>query len=269
MYQKHPKPLSSSLFAGGYEDFLDPPRTSNTRTVKPDRDSLLEDLMYYWNIDESHNFDARDPSLVSISRYPLQIAAREWINYVAVMSHSVKQYEYDSNDFRDFARVHVDLKELQRWRRRTMASQQKMRAVTTFLRCAQAFEMKKDRLQWNLILADYEYISENIESCGRLLENMVPVVQILDSRRSFAETATTTRLTTMALIFFPLGLFASMFSMTDRFAPGKSLFWVYFVVAVPICAVVYFLARPRPWMLRVWNSFHIGKARGDAGNSAV
>ena len=73
---------------------------------------------------------------------------------------------------------------------------------------------------------------------------MTSLIQIIDSQRSFAETANITRFTYLALVFVPLTFVASIFSMNDRFAPGGKIFWLYFATAVPMCVVVFFVARP-------------------------
>ena len=85
------------------------------------------------------------------------------------------------------------------------------------------------------LIEDYKHISTNINECGRRLESMLPVftslAQIMDSRRSFAETANISRLTILALTFVPLTFVSSLFSMNAINSPGGSYFWVYFVVA--------------------------------------
>ncbi|PVH90834.1 hypothetical protein DM02DRAFT_508286, partial [Periconia macrospinosa] len=69
-----------------------------------------------------------------------------------------------------------------------------------------------------------------VEDFGRRLETMLPVVtslvQVIDSRRSFDETANVSRLTVMALAFVPLTYVSSLFSMSEKLGPGGSLFWV-------------------------------------------
>lgn len=45
----------------------------------------MEDLMYYWQMERPRSFHEKDPSLLSMSYYPLKIVAAEWINYAAVM----------------------------------------------------------------------------------------------------------------------------------------------------------------------------------------
>jgi Mg2+ and Co2+ transporter CorA len=45
-------------------------------------------------------------------------------------------------------------------------------------------------------------------------------------------------LTSLGLIFLPLSFSASLFSMSDRYAPGGPDFWIYFVVSFPLLCFV-------------------------------
>ena len=134
-----------------------------------------------------------------------------------------------------------DMKDLQTWRRRVMNSQQRIKALLIFL---QKFDTNEAHYLWE----DFQYISAMVAECGRLLETTIPLVtsyvQIIDSRRAFAEATNVTRLTTLALAFVPLSFISSLFGMKDVHAPGGGLFWVYFAVAVPVTLVVHLIARP-------------------------
>lgn len=48
-------------------------------------------------------------------------------------------------------------------------------------------------------------------------------------------------LTSMATIFIPISLVAAVFSMGGEFAAGKSLFWVFWVLAIPVALLGCFL----------------------------
>jgi Mg2+ and Co2+ transporter CorA len=211
--------------------------------------NLKSDLEHYWKADV-HDYSISTPTLLSLSCYPLQIVAREWVNYIAVMSYSVKEYEPKSGQMQN-PDTEMDLKELQRWRRRALSSQQKIGAGLRFIRHDTPGEPEASRAQWEDHKEDWEYNSQELRACSALLENMAQVAQIVDARRSAEETRNTTRLTTLALIFFPLSLFASIFSMTDKFSPGKRLFGVYFAVAIPVCLILYFIVRP-PKAVEEW-----------------
>jgi Mg2+ and Co2+ transporter CorA len=165
------------------------------------------------------------------------------------MHRSIKQYEYSNNELPSFLhqleKLNSDMHALQSWRRRSMSSQQKVRAVARLLRSSEASDLRSE--SYTSLIEDYEHIAANMDECGRRLESMLPVVtslvQIVDSRRSFAETANISRLTILAFVFVPLTFVSSIFSMNADHGPGGRHFWVYFAVALPVTLVVYLIAR--------------------------
>lgn len=251
--------LDFTHFLGGYEDFLDPPSADSDFRFKggPERKCLFDDLLYYWSRECPIPFDLQDPPLLHLAYYPLRIIAAEWISYLTVMHHTVKEYEYTVEDlptlFQQLDRLNSDLRALQSWRRRCSSSQQKIRSVARFIR---HFEKPATQwTHWNLIAQDYEQLAISVGDFGHQFERMLPVVtsmvQIADSRRSFAETANVNRLTCLALVFVPLTFTTGLFSMNSENAPGSPGFWVFFAVAVPLTIAVYVIARPPRTELKI------------------
>jgi Mg2+ and Co2+ transporter CorA len=71
-------------------------------------------------------------------------------------------------------------------------------------------------------------------------------------------------LTSLAALFIPVSFVAAIFSMGGAFAAGESLFWVYWVVAVPVVASCCVLLFTR-WGRLVWQR----GAAGGRGKSLV
>lgn len=247
--EEHKVRLSSRPFLGAYEGFSSPPPFSEFSEDLEDgcRGGMFDDLKYYWSRNVPACFNLRDPSLQSLSYYPLKIVAAEWVKYVAVMYHCIKQYEYQHDKLPELDKFNKDLRELQGWRRRSMNSLGKIRSILRLLKSNDEIMGIKEKELRDLI-EDFELISLKLEDAGRRLENMLPVVmtlvQIADARRSFAETADISRLTVLALVFVPLTFVASLFSMNTDTSPGSKNFWVYFAVAVPVTLLVVLVARP-------------------------
>jgi hypothetical protein len=243
----HKLRLSLRPFLGTYEDFSEPPKFSDDWSDWTNQPPAgpLEDILQYWERSPPAHFDAEDPTLRSLAYYPLRIVAAEWVKYVEVMQHCIKLYEYKGNELPDLDKFNMDLRELQGWRLRTLNSQQK---VGSIIRKLKSNNFGKSDALTDPLVEDYEVISNNIQSAGARLENMLPVVtslvQIIDARQSFAETANISRLTVLALVFVPLTFVSSLFSMNTENLPGRSHFWVYFVVAIPVTIVVFLVARP-------------------------
>jgi len=212
----------------------------------PLRKGMSYDLEQYWERNIPACFDPQNPTLQSIAFYPLRIVAAEWVKYVAVMHHCLKHYEYGNEGATELERLERNLRELQSWRRRSMLSQQKVQSVLRLLRPRIASDLN-DKPSLQNLMADFEFINAKIEDYGRRLESMLPVVaslvQIIDARRSFAETSNISRLTVLALVFVPLNYVSSLFSMNPINLPGSDRFWVYFVVAIPVTLLVFIIAR--------------------------
>jgi len=248
--------MSLRPFLGTYEDFIEPAPFSTDLNDNMDSPfieaGMFEDLQDYWLKERPACFDSRDPSIQSLAYYALRITAAEWVKYVAVMQHCLKQYEYNHDQLPSLSleKFDKDLRELQSWRRRTMVSQSKIKSILRFL-SSKHHRAKKLEGDLQFLSYDFEHINENIEAVGRRLESMLPVVmsfvQITDARRSFAETADISRLTVLALIFVPLTFVSSLFSMTTDNLPGNPGFRVYrsyFLVAIPLTLLVVLIARP-------------------------
>ena len=259
--------LPSDLFLGGYEDFLPPPPYSADQPPQPDthqpkltrqteltRHSILDDLLYYWSTSPPPTFSLTESyALFRFAYYPLKITASEWPLYLAILHRSIKEYEYRTkprpNFLAEVERLNMHLSELQAWRRRALSSKQKL---STVIRTIAAFEAQSQSTDHHgaagELKEDWNHLMESLEEYFAVIENMLPVLtsfaQIVDARRSFAETANISRLTILALIFVPLSFLASLFSMNAAYGPGGDVFWVYFVVAVPVTLLVFMVARP-------------------------
>ena len=265
---RYPTTLNVQLYQGGFEDFPRPFSFdySSKKQWGPVRHGLFEDIPYYWREVWPPPFDIDRPCLLSSSYYPLKIVAAEWVSYVALMHLSIKHYEYtidnDPSLSDELMRLTSDLHALQSWRRRSMATQRKLSFAVSFIKS----RAKKDFEVWDPFIEDFEHISTSILECSHRLDTTIPVVtsliQIVDTRRSFAETSNISRLTYLALAFVPLSFVASLFSMNSDVAPGGQHFWIYLAVAIPVSALIFLLARAPLFNYDLFNNFFRGLKRG-------
>jgi hypothetical protein len=278
--RKRASQITSRLFQDGYEDFITPSfadKKSAYGEGQLSRTSLLDDLRYYWNRQIPEQFDPFNPTLFALSVYPLKIIAAEWNSYMAAMSYHLKRHEYAVEAFDqrvgELDKLNEELRSLQAWRRRSLASEHKIASIKRFISLlTPQSEDNTGRLARNQVAGlqeDYAYLADTLSDLSRRLRNMLPVmtslVQIADSRRSVAESANVNRLTSLAIIFAPLSFTTGLFSMDTINGPGGTHFWVFFAVAIPITIVVFFLARP-PACLQRWISTHGRRSQGASVN---
>ncbi|CAG9952005.1 unnamed protein product [Clonostachys rosea f. rosea IK726] len=225
---------------GGYEDFNSPPIFSFSLGVEKHLDcnrSMAGGILRHFMAPPV--FSPVSPQILSISYYALRVSLSEWLLYTLLISRYCKHYEYSLNDIS--TRLHDDdIIDLQRWRRRTKQSRQKLEILAHFI---EYWGQGVDTQAGNMILKDIQYIQKQLDDYSRSLEQMLTVatsmVQLLDSRRSILEAVSVRRLTYIALVFVPLSWVSSLFSMSDTYLPGHGRFWVYFAVALPLICLCF------------------------------
>ena len=190
------------------------------------------------------------PTLCALSIYPLKMIAAEWMTYLELMHHSIKQYEFSSTSapvgLEQIQLLNADIRTLQQWTRRGMASADKIRYTVSFLKNRMT---KGDDMQYRAsLMEDYKYIASSIGTYTRRLEALVFVttslIQTIDCRRSLTETVNISRLTYAALVFIPLTFVSSLLSMNNTVASDGRVLGLYFAVAMPLCVVVFLIAHP-------------------------
>lgn len=81
---------------------------------------------------------------------------------------------------------------------------------------------------------DFRYVHGRLSNLKMRIENLISVAQGMEATTQ----ARTTTVLTIALIFAPMALVASVFSMGGMFAVGEIHFWAYWVVAVPLTIIL-------------------------------
>jgi hypothetical protein len=126
------KTLPSRPSTGGPEELNTSQDRMSPRLPQetPGNGGMLDKLIYHWVIKPPKIFDPRQPTLQGLSYLPLNIVATEWINYISLMSFCLKQYEASSlsSDLQlELDKLSANLQTLQTWRRRVLASIDKIR----------------------------------------------------------------------------------------------------------------------------------------------
>lgn len=98
----------------------------------------------------------------------------------------------------------------------------------------------------NTPLTDLTPLLPPLHLTSHRIHSLLPValsaLSLLEAQHSVLKADLTIRLSTVALIFVPLSFTASLLSMSDDFLPGKGLFWVYWVVSVPLIGGLFWWA---------------------------
>ncbi|KAK4125436.1 hypothetical protein N657DRAFT_654112 [Parathielavia appendiculata] len=174
-----------------------------------DKSSMLSSLHHY--------FCHQPPP--GLAYYPTRIFLAEWAIYIHLMSRYFKHYEYNLHEIQN--RLHdSDISDLQRWRRRSMQSQRKMKLLVA------------GKQPWDLVRKDVNDVLSQLDDYSCSLEQMIPaatpMVQLIDSQRVMRDDGQ----------LVPLSWVTSLFSTSDELSPGRERFWVYFATSLPVLGVV-------------------------------
>ncbi|CAN9190170.1 unnamed protein product [Alternaria alternata] len=154
---------------------------------------MLDELVYYRTHQRPQAFDPSAPALQHFSYYPLKIVAAEWVNYIAVLGLSLREYELRTsltgNLVAELESLNMNLRILQGWRRRILSTQAKLQRNMRFIRTRSNNSSAED---WKDLLEDYEFLTTEVANYGEKLEAMVPLVTsaaaLIESRRALTET---------------------------------------------------------------------------------
>ena len=214
---------------------------------------MLEDLVHYWTKGMPPTFDVADADLLSLSYYPIKIAAGEFMSYANCMRFSIDRYiAHLQADFKmDLKALESDLRYLQGWKRRATMFTDRMNRILDDIERHNA----KPSEVWNSVKDDYKFMIEAVRVDHRRLDSVATLIasllQIFESRRSVLESASLTRLTYLALFFLPLTFVSGLFSMSGDIAPGFPRFWIYFTVAIPVTIATFGVMMYCQWFLHL------------------
>lgn len=226
---------------------------------------MFSSLLHYYRT-YPPGFVPAKPTILGVGYYPVRIVLSEWSVYTLLISRYFKYYEYSLQDMTN--RLHDnDIVDLQRWRRRSKQSQNKLSMLAKFIDYG---TQREGGQHWEMVLNDIQHVRQQLVYYSQSLEQIVMVatsmVQLFDSRRSILEAINVRRLTYIALIFVPLSWVASLFSMSDAYSPGHRNFWVYFATALPLVVIVLLLSaipydRMKEVLKKLWGRFTSVKAQ--------
>ena len=77
---------------------------------------------------------------------------------------------------------------------------------------------------------------------GNAQANREAELSVIEAKRSVREAKSVKTLTLIAMIFIPLAFTSGLFSMSDKYIPGGSNFWIFFATSIPLVILVFVVA---------------------------
>ena len=264
-------------YQGGYRVFAPGPLAD----VLVPTDSMFDDIVNYWRYlrpseDPKDSFPVDNP--LKSANYAKKVVAAMWINALEYIRKSVVIQECALEDKavmmrRPSPKEDEDKKILQ-WlnfatshaytlKRRCLQFSDDMQDNMTELGEKDALKLRRlqssDDMEDNMMelgekdAQDWIYIRNKLVMWthrSRVLMNAISDLKnwkILEVGERKAES--TLFIQNLGTIYLPLSLTAGLLSMVDNFSPGRSHFWIYFVVSLPLMLLSFaFISLwPRLW----------------------
>lgn len=84
----------------------------------------------------------------------------------------------------------------------------------------------------------------------RLMGVITSHVNLMETEKSISDSKSLSRLTVLGFFFVPISFVATFFSMGGEYAVGEGRFWVFWVVALPLTAIILVGGFGKWWLLR-------------------
>jgi Mg2+ and Co2+ transporter CorA len=229
----------------------------------PRRISLLDDVCFYWTkiaTKDEISFAIENPYHSTL--FLRNIIASIWMNAIEYIQAILSELEtklwqiehmiapelsHAEKDLymRDFSTA---LNEVNTMRRRLNWYVAEMKANCEVLGTSPDF-LSDDLKRNGDFVAIYHRLVNYQNWAEKLMNVITTQVNLMETKKSIADSKSLARLTILGFFFIPLSFVATFFSMGGDFSVGQSKFWVYFAVSVPLTLLVYVVAFGK-W--RVW-----------------
>lgn len=219
------------------------------------RSSIFDEIIFSWkHIAEPDLIKATHEHPVNASYFITKHVGYHWINLLEIISFALAQCEYFADDNEARVDSHLSAHE---WKRQLKKVTDTAKDFNYFRRQMVHFEnvlnLNLERLGINLdqpadpkslsltlrdVQKDFLTIAPRLRSYRERVDNLSGIPDQLSSVhaafKGIDDGALGLRLSIFAAIVFPITLVAAVLSMGDEFLPGKSKFWIFFAVSIPL-----------------------------------
>ena len=235
---------------GGYGNLRVPPgmRQCTDLAGKPSWNSTIDDFIH-WVMSmntEQLLIVKRDPEYMTSAIYDFMTS--QWLllfDYIITRLSQI-EWEIESEPFRTLEGLDGTLQKFHPWRRRIPLYNNFIRSMLNLLE--DRFLLKSNtRAHWLNTTENVRHLLERHEEvqhrADKVISVLTAVISIEESRKAMTQTRDVTRITYLAFLFVPMSFVASFLSMNTNFPPGNNMvYWIYFVIALPISGIAILLA---------------------------
>lgn len=232
---------------GGYVDFIPHDAARQTTSLGgPPRSSMADDLCFYLR---NHEAIVGIDTPEAVELLVKKIVASHYMQHLdyitMIVSHSQwVMSRHDTVDSFNTYNVEAQWSDAQALGRRIAEYCSDLEWI--MLQCKIPFEGSNtppQRTSWKDTTLDYQFLYmryTNLRTRAESLNaSMTALMGMVGNQQSVREARRTRALTVLGLMFIPLAYVSSLFSMADEYLPGRSRFWLYFAVSLPLILLVF------------------------------
>jgi Mg2+ and Co2+ transporter CorA len=233
---------------GGYGSFGCPPSLRAGRVATEVSPQSLYEAFTNWATSlkpEELETTASDPAFLT-SRLYLHICS-EWLIVMeyATTRLSHIEWELEKTQWRGPLGLEETLSKLQPWQRRIPIYMSFIKATKYELECRQNSSLVP-KVHWEDITADIDGIYERVQTLqtrvDKIMNVATAITSIEESKKAMKEARDVTRITYLAFVFVPMSFTASFLSMNQTFPSSNRVYWVFFVIALPLSTAAVLIA---------------------------
>lgn len=224
------------------------------------RRGLFDDLIHHWMYEATRaEITAAVDNPTDVALFATRILASNWnltLEYlngvVSKLDRGLLHFEQMTGNpsaqaiKQEVNRLRVLLADVNSWRRRLWFYLEQMKfnqeSIGALLCHRKSQHTRVAPTVEEKAIEDFATVYERLLLCRDRIQSLMPVVMgvfsLLEAEQSGLENKTALRLSALAFIFVPLSFAANLLSMSDDYLPGKSHFWVYFSISVPLIVIL-------------------------------
>ncbi|KAJ5126363.1 hypothetical protein N7448_005668 [Penicillium atrosanguineum] len=265
---RRPQIQWSKPYHAGYSDLR--PWESNRTVSAPSRQSMFDDVIFYWLRADGREIDAVFDSCVNTTLFVHQIVACHWYKLLDLQFKPLSTVDITSKTKRRGSpEKSVSTAE---WREELKYYNERLSLLGILQRrlmwYKQEMILNLERLGFaphgagddtsivtpsSLRIAgqDLQATLYELDRCESRVDNLVGVVtdsiNLSSALRSLHDARFGLQLSIFGAVFFPITLVAAIFSMGGDYSPGSKHFWVPWVIPVPLVTIL---------ILMIWQAHH-------------
>ncbi|KAL4960353.1 uncharacterized protein BDV14DRAFT_182802 [Aspergillus stella-maris] len=247
----------SKPYHSGYHDFRPWDTRSASSLSEPSRQSLFDDIIFYWTHANRSDIDSVLDSPVNATLFVNRIVASHWFNLLDLQYKTISTIDMTSKDGR--RRPKGKDKTAAGWREELEYYNKRLSLLGILQRrimwYKQEVVLNLERLGFpassgnaptpkslSATIHDLNAILDELNRHESRIDNLLGIVtdsiNLSSALRSLHDARFGLHLSIAGAVIFPITLVAAVFSMGDSFAPGQERFWIPWVVAVPLVGVL-------------------------------